>query len=140
MAALTIERETQKMSGDAINPAKYRMKMKASVKIFAGALVCIDAGFVKPAVAASGLIALGKAMQTVDNTNGLNGALSIDVEPGSFKWFAKSGDAPAQADVGTLCYMSDDQTVRMTSTGASVAGYILQVDPDGVWVQTGLGI
>ena len=141
MSALTIERETQKMSGDAINVAKYTLKVKGSTKIFAGSLVCIDSGYAKPCTAAAGLIAAGKAMLTADNTTGADGAISVYVEPGTFKWDPKSGDAPVQANVGALCYMTDDHTVQMTATTNSAAGHVIQVDADGgVWVQTGIGI
>lgn len=48
----------------------------------------------------------------------------------------------AQADVGADCYVVDDQTVARTSATntRSRAGIVVAVEPDGVWVQIGLGL
>lgn len=45
-------------------------------------------------------------------------------------------DAIALADIGSDCYIVDDQTVAKTSGSAtrSVAGKIFDVDAAGVWV------
>ena len=42
-----------------------------------------------------------------------------------------------QADLGKSCYIVDDQTVAKTSGGAtrSLAGKVVGVDVDGVWVE-----
>ena len=44
-----------------------------------------------------------------------------------------------QADVGADCYIVDDQTVAKTNgtNTRSVAGKIIAVDADGVWVKLG---
>ena len=51
----------------------------------------------------------------------------------------KAGDLIAQADVGADCYIVDDQTVAKTNgtNTRSVAGKIIAVDADGVWVKIG---
>jgi hypothetical protein len=41
----------------------------------------------------------------------------------------------ADDDVGTVCYLASPWEVTMTPTGASVAGRVWGVVPDGVWVQ-----
>jgi len=41
----------------------------------------------------------------------------------------------ADDDVGSVCYLSSSWEVTMTATGASVAGRVWGVQPDGVWVQ-----
>lgn len=50
--------------------------------------------------------------------------------------FANSagGDAVADSDAGSNCYIVDDNTVMITATGKSVAGKVVRVDADGVWV------
>ena len=50
-----------------------------------------------------------------------------------------AADAIVRADVGADCYIVDDQTVAKTngSNTRSVAGKIIAVDADGVWVKIG---
>ena len=56
----------------------------------------------------------GRAEATVDNL-GAAGALSLEYRMGSFR-FANSAaaDQVAQADVGRVCFILDDQTVAKT--------------------------
>jgi len=110
----------------------------ASVHAFAGAIAVLNAsGFVEPATTATGKIAVGRFNRELDNTSGTNGADTIVVERGCFR-FANSAaaDEIALTDVGQLCYLVDDQTVALTDdTGArSIAGIIDHVDENGVWV------
>lgn len=132
--------QTARLGDDAVVPL-WKLPVKASVKIWAGSLVVIDAGYAKPAVTATGLLVAGAAEATVDNSTGADGAKVIAVRRGPFKFKnSGSGDLIAQADVGKLCYVVDDQTVALTSdTGArSPAGMIMQVDTDGVFVEVGV--
>ena len=48
----------------------------------------------------------------------------------------ESADAITLADVGSDCYIVDDQTVAKTNgtNTRSVAGKVFDVDADGVWV------
>ena len=48
-----------------------------------------------------------------------------------------AGDLIATADIGTVCYIVDDQTVAKTSATAtrSPAGIVEDVDANGVWVR-----
>ncbi len=141
MTALTAARDTPRLGGEAV-PAMLAIPVKASTKIYAGSLVAINAGYAVPASAAQGLIVVGRARQTKDNTSGANGDLTVEVERGIFRFGnSSSGDAIAQADVGKLCYAVDDQTVAKTNGDAaarSAAGIIIGLDGSaGVWVQCG---
>jgi hypothetical protein len=110
----------------------------ASVHAFAGAIGVLNAsGFAEPATAATGKIALGRFSRELDNTSGADGADTIELERGCFRYANSAGaDEIALTDVGQLCYLVDDQTVALTDdTGArSVAGIIDHVDENGVWV------
>lgn len=143
MAAMTLERKTKKLSEQTVINLLHQ-PAKANVKILLGALVVLDAGFVAPGRAATGLIALGIAEETVDNTGGADGALFVPVRQGVFLFFSAGGaDAITQADVGKDCFIVDDQTVAKTDgAGArSRAGRIVQLEPDGmVWAQLGIGL
>jgi hypothetical protein len=134
MAALTVDRNTPRRDGDIIS-----MGVAGAKKIFAGAMVALDAnGYATPGVTATDLLGIGRAEAHVDNSSGADGDLSVDVRKGVFR-FANStaGDQIAAADIGSDCYIVDDQTVAKTDgTGTrSVAGKVFDVDPDGVWVK-----
>ena len=134
MAALTAGRSTPLREVQAVESHP----VAAGVKIFAGALVCLNAaGFATPGVTATTVKALGRAEATIDNTTGANGDLNIRIRRGVFR-FANSaaGDLIARADVLGTAYIVDDQTVAKTNGGGtrSVAGTIRDVDAQGVWV------
>lgn len=133
MAALAAERDTIRRTGDSLS-----LKAAASKKYFAGALVARDAnGRATPGATATTLRGVGRCAETVDNSAGLDDAKEVRVEKGVFR-FANSADADAitTANIGSDCYIVDDQTVAKTDgTGTrSVAGKIFDVDAIGVWV------
>lgn len=135
MAALTTARNTPERAGDVIG-----YPVKASVKPIQGGIAVLNAGYAAPGTATTGLIAVGRFEETVDNSAGSNGDLSALVKRGTFKFANSSaGDLIAQADAGADCYIVDDQTVAKTSATntRSVAGKIIAVDSDGVWVKLG---
>jgi hypothetical protein len=60
-----------------------------------------------------------------------------------FRWEnSANADLITQAEVGTDCYIVDDQTVAKTSATntRSKAGRVVSVDDAGVWVATGLAV
>jgi len=133
--ACTTERTTPEMTGLPAFP------VAASTKIYKGSLVALNAGYAVPASTATGLVALGRARDTVDNSAGLAGAKSVEVDPGTFRWAnSSSTDEITQAEVGSDCYIVDDQTVAKTSgtNTRSVAGKVVAVDAIGVYVKSGL--
>jgi hypothetical protein len=143
MAALTSARSTQRFGVNAVEPA-FNFPIKAATKCIQGGIAVLDAGYVAPGRTAAGLIAVGifddSPPAGIDNTGGAAGALTAPIRRGIFK-FANSaaGDAIAQADVGAYAYIVDDQTVAKTDALAtrSIAGVIMQIDSDGVWVEIG---
>lgn len=140
MALSAARPQTERMGEHAIPPL-LECKVAASTIIYAGAMVMLDAGYAKPAATAVGKVIIGRAEATVDNSAGSAGAKSITVRRGVFKWNnSDSGDAIAQAQVGTICYAVDDQTVAKTSnSGArSPAGVVVVVEANGVFVQQGI--
>jgi hypothetical protein len=68
-------------------------------------------------------------------------ANSVRVQPGIFRWQnSASADAIAKAEIGDDCFIVDDQTVAKTNgtNTRSVAGKVVQVDAQGVWVRVGI--
>lgn len=110
--------------------------LAAGAVIYQGALVALDAsGDLVAGATALNLVAVGHALENVDNTGGLAGALSCAVSCETARWENDGGGTPVAAtNIGSDCYILDDETVSGDSTGRSVAGQVYQVDSDGVWV------
>jgi len=135
MAALSADRNTPRAEGDVfVHP------VLAATTIHAGALVVLDAsGWAKPGVTATGLVAAGRAEERAANA-GASGDISVRVRAGVFRFANSSGgDLITRAEIGDNCWIVDDQTVAKTSGSAtrSVAGLIVDVDAQGVWVLLG---
>lgn len=130
--ALTAGRNTPKRDGDILV-----LPVKANVKIFEGSLVVLDAGYAKPGVEATGLIAVGRAEEFADNTGGQDGDITVKVRRGCFKFENDATDPVTQTHVLTDCYIVDDETVSSSdNTGTrSKAGKVIAVESDGVWVE-----
>ncbi|MDD3328863.1 MAG: hypothetical protein PHW25_17415 [Zoogloea sp.] len=136
MTATTTPRNTPERQGDVIGaPAK------GSALLLAGTIAVANAGYAAPATTATGLVALGRVEETVDNTAGADGAAVVKVRRGIFKFANQAGDLVTQANAFTDCYLVDNQTVAATSAGntRSRAGKVIAVEPDGVFVAIGLG-
>lgn len=138
MTALTAARNTPQLGTDPVVPV-LAVLMAASAKVYQGGIVCLSAGYGQAAAPGLGLIALGRARTTVDNSTGSAGAKTVEVERGIFQF--ANGDTIVQADVGKVCYLLDDQTVTKGDGGGAarcLAGRIFAVDSAGVWVEVGV--
>ncbi len=139
MTALTKDRNTKER-----NLAFLNLLVATGVQIHAGSLVCLNSsGYAVPGSTATGLKAIGRAEEGVDNSDGSDGDLTVKVKVGTFLYGnSSSTDEITAADIGNLCYIADDQTVAKTSASStrSPAGYIVDVNDEGVWVTTGLGL
>jgi hypothetical protein len=129
-AALTAARDTPQRSGDLVS-----IGVASNTTIYAGAMTAINtSGYAVPASDTTNLVVIGRAEQTVANAS-TDGAVSIAVRRGVFRW--TNGDTVSIANVGAVAYVEDDATVTVTnSTSSVVAGTILAVDSDGVWVDS----
>ena len=138
MAALTRDRDTP-IRGEVAHQLDY--PQATATTIFAGAIVCPNAsGFAAPgADTASFQRAVGRAAKQSVNA-GANGAKRVIVESGVFK-FANSGGTITDAHYGQTCTIVDDQTVGLAAntTNDIIAGTIVGVESDGVWVAMGPG-
>ncbi|SDU82171.1 hypothetical protein [Pseudomonas sihuiensis] len=134
MTALTKDRNTPRRDG-----VQFNDPVAASTRIFAGSLACLNAaGFSVPGSTSTTLKARGRAEEHVDNRDGADGALRIEIRRGVFRFSnSASADEITRADIGNTAYIVDDQTVAKTSATntRSVAGIIRDVDEAGVWVE-----
>src|SRR3569832_2774792 len=108
MTALTKDRNTHAREGDLFN-----FGVAASVKIFAGAIVMLNAsGYATKGATATGQICVGRAEGYVDNSAGANNDQKVDVRSGVFKFANRaSSDAITIAEIGATCYIVGDPTV-----------------------------
>lgn len=114
------------------------LPVKANTKIFEGSLVAMDStGYAIPGKAGVGLLAAGRAEEYVDNTGagGTNGARTVRVRRGVFKFNNDTEDAVTAQDILKDCYILDDETVTMASEGNSKAGKVIGLDDGEVIVE-----
>lgn len=132
MTATTQDRNTSMRDGEL-----FAFQVAAGVRILAGTIVCANAaGFAVPGAATAGLVMLGRAEESVDNTAGADGAAPVLVRRRkAFQWANASADPVVQATVGRPCYVADNQSVTASNTGGVVAGTVIGLDANGVWVQ-----
>ncbi len=132
MAALTQDRNTAARSGQQL-----ALPVAAATVIYMGSMVAVDAaGNAVPASDTAGLKVVGRAMQQVDNSAGLAGDLTVQVDRLAAFKFANSATVPVTAaNLFQPVMVADDQTVAATSTNSIAAGVAVQIDPDGVWVE-----
>lgn len=131
MTAMTTERNTIRRLGDTrVEP------LAAAIKVWAGSLVMRNAaGLVTRGATATG--GIDRAEATADNSGGAAGAMTVEYRRGVYGFANAAGaDLIPQADIGTLCYIVDDQTVAKTDGSAtrSPAGIIDGVEGFTVWV------
>lgn len=136
MAALTKDRSTPARDLEHVSHP-----MKGGVKIFAGALVVLDAnGWAKPGATATGLKSVGRAERQVDNAAGADGDAFVLVNrKKAFRFDNLATDLVDRTMIGNDCFIVDDATVAATNGGnpatRSVAGKVVDVDENGVWVK-----
>jgi hypothetical protein len=134
MVALTKDRNTKRR-----DVVVFSDPMAASAKIYAGALVCINAaGYAVAGSTSTTLKVRGVAQEQVDNSTGAAGAQLVNSRRGCFPFInSAAADEITRADIGATAYIVDDQTVAKTNgtNTRSAAGVIRDVDSDGVWVE-----
>lgn len=133
MTALTTDRNTVRSEGEIVS-----LGMAAATTIFAGAIVMRNsAGYATKGATALNLIGVGRAEEQVTNA-GSAGIQTIQVRRGTFRYDnSASSDQISAGDIGLPAYVVDDQTVAKTDGGStrSIAGFIENVDIQGVWVR-----
>lgn len=110
--------------------------VKAGAMIHQGGIVVADGGYARAGIIAAGLISLGMATETVDNTTGVDGDRNVNIDQGCFLYANSAGDPVSAASLNQPVFIEDDQTVSATDGGGaqSSAGTCFDVDGSGVWV------
>lgn len=131
--AATQSIDTPELSRDIVS-----LPIAASTTIYAGTLVAVDSnGRAVPASDTAGLRVIGRAEE--EKTCGVSaGSESVLVKRGIFRFANSATDAVDANDLGKDAFVEDDATVCETGATHKVkAGRIVQVDSDGVWIDTG---
>ncbi|KJR98784.1 MAG: hypothetical protein VR65_19990 [Desulfobulbaceae bacterium BRH_c16a] len=115
----------------------------ASTAVEGGKMVGVNSsGYTVEAADAASIRVFGVSDQNVDNSAGADGAKRVQVYSGGmFKLKNSASNAVDQADAGQLCFVEDDETVAdAPGTKGIVAGRVVEVVSDGVWVQIPAGM
>lgn len=139
MTAATAGFNSPRRGADAIVQS-MSLPVAASTIIYAGTMVAINAsGYAVPAAATFGQRVIGRAATTVDNSSGAAAALNVTCERGVFRFTnsATTSALTAANDIGRPCFVVDDNTVARLDAGKRPrAGIVIDVDTNGVWVDT----
>lgn len=125
---------------DAISPLEY--DVAASAKLFAGGFGMLDAsGNLVRGAADTSLTMVGVVEKQADNSSGDAGDIRARVKPGVYR-MENGGASIATANINSVCYVGDDNTVYLTDGSATrpKAGVIVNVDDVGVWVAVGFSL
>jgi len=138
MTALSADRTTIEHAGPDYSADVYQ-----STTIYGGSIVCLNSsGYLVPGSTATGLVAVGRSNEQVDNSSGSSGDLACSFRMGVFSFGnSSSTDEITIAEIGDICYIVDDQTVAKTNGSGtrSPAGKIMGIDEfGGVMVQIGV--
>ena len=107
-----------------------------ATRLFSGGLWALDSDLkLQPAADAAGLQVAGLGVVPVDN----RASLGLTAAPVGGIWrLANSVAHPlTRAHRRRPCFVEDDCTVASTSTHLVLAGLVVDVDSDGVWVDVG---
>lgn len=129
--ALTSDKQIERTDG-----VQLAFPVNGTSKIYAGALVCVDAdGYLVPGADTAGLIFQGIAMQQRDNASGDDGDQLCVVQRRGLVKCAIAAATPA--NIGDSVFLVDDETVGLAATTTNdiycgiIAGF---VDATHVWV------
>lgn len=114
---------------------RFRDPVAATMRIFAGAMVALNAsGYAVKAVPTATRVR-GVALAEANNSTGAAGDVFVDIERGVFLFRNDGTNAVTRAHIGTSVYVVDDTTVGSSATSTIVAGKCLDVTPEGVVVE-----
>lgn len=127
MAATALDRLTQRRFIERT----FTQPLKSGVTIPYGVMVACNTPStgVDNAADTAGMVVLGVSGQRSSTATGDTKAL---IERGIAKFF-NNGSITA-ANIGQLCFVVDNQTVGMTTTNSIGAGYVDEIEADGVFI------
>ncbi|MBB5351101.1 hypothetical protein HNR46_001335 [Haloferula luteola] len=121
-------------SGAFLNPG-----LAAATSLAAGEIGAVNAtGNALPAADTAGLRVIGRSEGDFDNAAGLAGDVESLLKRGIFKWDNDPTNPVTIASIGKHCFVKTSTSVCVTagSTNKVIAGVVVRIDSDGVWVDT----
>jgi hypothetical protein len=104
--------------------------------VYAGTLGALSVtGTVVPAADVAGLIVAGRVETLALKDTFIAGDLIL-IKRGTFKYNNSIINPIGIAQIGTLAFVENDNTVASTTVNKVKAGKVVGVDPDGVWIDT----
>ena len=136
MTALTAGKPIKTRAGDQIG-----VGLLANAKVYAGGIaVLTSTGVARAAITGTGLKCIGYFEGNYDNTGGADKDVIANIKKDVLLCVnSTSTDALTAADINSVCYLVDDQTVAKTNgtSTRSAAGRVVDVTTEGVWVALG---
>jgi len=129
MTALTKDKELLTRAGHEMD-----VKLAADAVIYNGAMVCANAtGYGVPAADTADFDFIGYAIESVDNTGGADGDVSVRVVKAGEILVKHSG--LTIANLGQAMFVNDDATVKSSTTNSVYVGRLTElVGTDEAWV------
>ncbi len=114
------------------------LTVAAATLLYPGGLVALNAaGAAVPATDTAGLQVVGRCEGLFDNSTGAAGDIVATIQRGVFRYANSGSDPVAQADIGNIAFIEDDSIIcKVGATNKVRAGRIVDVDDDGVWIDT----
>lgn len=130
MAATTVEIDIRRLTTGTPGP----LPVAAATRIPAGALVALNAsGYAVNAADSANFKVVGYALETIDNSGGSAGDLTVPVADGPSAGWVNDGTNPCTiAHVGRPVYVKDNQTIQSaTGTNSIKAGTLIGIADNG---------
>jgi hypothetical protein len=117
--------------------SRFRRALKLAAVAEKGQVACIDTadGALVATSVATTLVPIGYFTESFTGDGTRVTEVELFDEVTLHKLPKSASGAPVNADVIKVVYVHAASAVSVTSTGASVAGRLWQVDTDGAWVQ-----
>lgn len=114
--------------------------MAADTIIYQGSMVALNSsGYAIEPTETTGLLIVGVAIATFDNSGGDAGDKDVTYKFGTFiRGNSAGGDELTLDEVGDVVYAVDGDTVAKTATSKSIAGVLVGIDDLGPMVTIGL--
>lgn len=137
MTNLAKDRNTDLQPSTEVQPLLGGFGLAANAKTFKGTLFILDANGRPTDPGAVASIVAGIHRLTLDATGLANDAIKAEGYTGPVKLDLHGVNPPTAADTLKFAYASDNHTISRLASDGSLAGIILQVEADGVWIWVG---
>jgi hypothetical protein len=137
MSNLATARKTQSYAASLIGPQLGPYGAAEATTYYPGTMQTLDSsGRPKNPGTVTEIVA-GIVFELVDNSAGANDAKNVIVRPGCYKLTLHGTHPPTAADLLKPAYASSNHEISRLASDGSLAGIVILVETDGVWVWVG---